>query len=448
MRTADSLSKLLLVAGLGIVVSACGSSSGRGGGSGGNTSPPAGAGGSSVTGSGGIASGSGGISTTTPVGSGGALASGGASGVGGAKGSGGAPGTGGSSSGSGGTNRGTGGATGAASGSGGSSSGSGGSNRGTGGATGAQSGDAGVGTGGRGGRGGSAGTGGAGTGGAGAGGSTVDGGGTAPGGDCVIGTWPTADPSTAGPFAIVTENPVGPQAGAAPDGGTAPQFTMFRPKDMAQGGLCHPVVTWGNGTNVTPAIYKVLLNNLASHGFVVIGSNSTNVAQGNPAPMLVGVTWVLQQNDDPSSVLYHRIDTTHIGATGHSQGAMATTQVSGDSHITTSVPIEGASAQKNLHGPAMFFCGGQDTLVGCNGAQSALAAVTTLPAMYAEFLAADHGSWMTFSGSKPSPVETAVTAWMRVHLMGDPDLRSWFYGASCKLCTDSAWKIDRKNMDQ
>jgi hypothetical protein len=217
---------------------------------------------------------------------------------------------------------------------------------------------------------------------------------------------------------------------------------------MAQGGLCHPVITWGNGTNVTPAIYKVLLNNLASHGFVVIGSNSTNVAQGNPAPMLVGVTWVLEQNETPSSVLYHRIDTTHIGATGHSQGAMATTQVSGDAHITTSVPIEGASAQKNLHGPAMFFCGGQDTLVGCNGAKSALAAVTTLPAMYAEYLAADHGSWMTFSGSKPSPVETAVTAWMRVHLMGDPDLRSWFYGASCKLCTDSGWKIDRKNMDQ
>jgi hypothetical protein len=51
-------------------------------------------------------------------------------------------------------------------------------------------------------------------------------------------------------------------------------------------------------------------------------------------------------------------------------------------------------------------------------------------------------------GSKPSPVETAITAWMRVHLMGDDSLRSWFYGASCKLCTDSAWIITQKNMDQ
>jgi hypothetical protein len=246
----------------------------------------------------------------------------------------------------------------------------------------------------------------------------------------------------------VIENPIGPTAGVGVDGGASPQFTLFRPKDLAQGGLCHPLITWGNGTSANPTMYKVLLNNLASHGFVVIGSNSPNVAQGNPAPMIVGVTWVLQQNDDSTSELYHRIDTTHIGATGHSQGAMATSQAATDSHITTSVPICGAMTEKNLHGPAMFFCGGQDTLVGCSGAQNALTAVTTLPAMFAEYVSADHGSWMSFMGSKPSPVETAITAWMRVHLMGDDSLRSWFYGASCKLCTDSAWIITQKNMDQ
>jgi hypothetical protein len=44
--------------------------------------------------------------------------------------------------------------------------------------------------------------------------------------------------------------------------------------------------------------------------------------------------------------------------------------------------------------------------------------------------------------------EESHLPWMRVHLMGDPELRSWFYGASCKLCTDSAWQITQKNMDQ
>lgn len=262
----------------------------------------------------------------------------------------------------------------------------------------------------------------------------------------MVAPWPAADPAAKGPYATVTETEVGPEAGAAEDG-VVPKFTMFRPKDLSPGGLCHPVITWGNGTGSTPTLYGSLLTLFASHGFVVIGSNSKNVGQGSPMPMVVGVNWVLAQNDDPSSVLYHHLDVTHIGATGHSQGAFATSQAAGDSHIVTNVPIEGAMVQRNLHGPAMFFCGGMDNVVGCNGAQSALDAVTTLPAMYAEYLSVDHGSWMAFGG-KPSPVYAAVTAWMRVHLMGDDSLKPWFYGASCKLCMDSGWVIKQKNMGQ
>ncbi len=275
---------------------------------------------------------------------------------------------------------------------------------------------------------------------AGAGGASV------PGDGCTIGAWPTADPSAAGPYEVVTENDVGPEAGVAGDDGTVPRFTLFRPETLSPGGLCHPVVTWGNGTGSTPNLYRSLLGNLASHGFVVIGSNNENVGQGDPKPMLVGVTWILEQNEDPSSVLYHRIDVTHIGATGHSQGAFATSSAAGDSHITTSVPIEGAQVQRNLHGPAMFFCGGMDDIVPCDSAQTAIDAVTTLPAMYAEYLSVDHGSWLG-RGSQPSVVESAVTAWMRVHLMADEALKPWFYGASCTLCTDSGWVIQQKNMD-
>lgn len=286
---------------------------------------------------------------------------------------------------------------------------------------------------------------------------------TPTGDNCTVGAWPAADPTAVGPYATVTENEVGPEAGEAESSGGAggggadggggtgpgvvPKFTLFRPKDLSPGGLCHPVITWGNGTGSTPSAYRSLLTLFASHGFVVIASNSKNVARGTPRPMVVGIDWVLQQNEDPSSVLYHHLDATHIGATGHSQGAVATSQAAGDNRILTNVPIEGAQVQKNLHGPAMFFCGGMDDVVGCTGAQSALTAVTTLPAMYAEYLSVDHGSWLSF-GNKPSVVYGAVTAWMRVHLMADTALRPWFYGASCKLCTDAGWQIQQKNMDQ
>jgi dienelactone hydrolase len=164
--------------------------------------------------------------------------------------------------------------------------------------------------------------------------------------------------------------------------------------------------------------------------------------------MVAGVTWVLERNDDPTSPLYRRIDVAHVGATGHSQGGLATTQAAGDSHITTMAPLCGASRQRNLNGPAFFFCGGEDTVVTCAGIQSTYEAVTSQPAMFANYLTADHADWVTFRGMNPSPVEVTVTAWMRVQLMNDTALRSWFYGPSCKLCTDPAWQVLQKNMDE
>jgi predicted dienelactone hydrolase len=261
-----------------------------------------------------------------------------------------------------------------------------------------------------------------------------------------MGAWTTADPSKAGPFATTTESNVGPQAGVAPDGGTVPQFSVYRPKDLAQGGLCHPLITWGNGHGTTPSTYSALLTRLASHGFVVIASDSSTVSQGSPAPMLVGVTWMLEQNADPTSEFYQRIDTTHIGATGHSEGAMATASAGADSRIVTIAPICNGSNARNLHGPALLLCGGQDTTLPCSGSVSALNSLTTQPAMAADYLTATHTSWMTFGNAALSPMELAVVAWMRLQLMGDTSQRPTFYGASCTLCTDAAWQITQNSL--
>ncbi len=285
----------------------------------------------------------------------------------------------------------------------------------------------------------------------GAGGQTAGtGGGT--GTACTVGVFPAADPSKAGPFATTTENNVGPTAGVGPDGGAPVAFTLFRPTDLAQGGLCHPVVTWGNGTGTMPSIYRSLLNQLASHGFVVIASNSPNVAQGTPAPMLAGVTWVLEQNADPTSVMYQRIDTTHVGATGHSQGGFATTTAGADARITAIAPIAGAIATRNLHGPALLLCGGMDTTVPCSTIQNAFNGITNQPVMLADQLAVDHGNWLSFGGSTTAPLNpylVAVTAWMRVHLMGDTTLRSMFYGPTCTLCQDTTvWQVMQSMMAQ
>ena len=403
-------------------------------------------------------------STTSPRGGagGGSTSSNGGSATGGAAGTGGV-GAGGASTNTGGTRTGSGGA----------STGGGGCQTCAGGQTGGGTGGNGqtggtIASGGQSGTGGQAGSGGQTTPGKDAGGQAggSDGGGQADGGlftsSCGGNPWPTADPTAAGTYKVTADKNVGPLAGATPDpvyGSTQQRFNVYRPSTL---GSCHPIILWGNGHTDNPepnppsclaanycGDYLTLMNQLASHGFVVIASLSTIVSQADPTtgllPQLVGMNWIVQQNGDPASPYYNHLDTSRIGATGHSEGAMATSVVGSDPHIIAIATMAGATATPKLHEPALFLCGGQDTVVPCSNIQKAFDAITTTPVMLEENPTASHGSWI---GSIKDPYQVAVTAWMRVHLMDDTANRNMFYGTSCKLCQNTQLTVQRKNMDQ
>jgi len=304
-----------------------------------------------------------------------------------------------------------------------------------------------------------AGKGGASGGGAGAsGGSTGGGGGL--GSSCVGAAWPTADATAAGPFAVTADKGVGPLAGVTPDpvyGDKQQKFNVYRPKDLAQGGYCHPILVWANGHTDNPepnppdcvsskycGSYLMLLNQLASHGFVVIASLSTITSQGTPLPTIIGLDWLIQQAEDSTSPYYHRLDTAHIGALGHSEGGFSTSKAASDPRITATATVSGSSINPGIHGPSLWFCGGKDTVVPCDGVEKTYAAITTQPSMFIDNLAADHGGWLYQNGIK-GPDIIGLTAWFRVHLMGDTANRKMFYGPSCTFCTDSRVQVKQNS---
>ncbi len=279
--------------------------------------------------------------------------------------------------------------------------------------------------------------------------SSAGAGGALPEQSCVMmEAWPELDASSAGPYQVVTETNVGPTAGVA-ENGMVPRFNLYRPSSPGEGGVCHPIVTWGNGHGDNPRTYEVLIKQLVSHGFVVVASLSSNTSQGDPLPTVAGIDWMLEENENPDSPLYHALDTNHIGATGHSEGAGATVTSGSDPRITTIAPIHGGStANKNLHGPALYLCGGQDTVARCSNIENAVDGIDNQPVMLAENLKADHGSWLNQGGIQ-GPTIIAATAWMRLHLMGDESQRDMFYGATCELCEDTAnWRVKRKMMGE
>jgi len=407
---------------------------------------------SSEKGSGGTHGGTGG----TP-GSGGMVGSGGTTGSGGAAGTGGMAGTGGTV-GRGGTVS-TGGTVGS-----GSTASSGGT-VGTGTATGGQTGDAGVGHTGTGGTGqaGAGGSGGAAPGSGGQAGSAIDGGGTLVS-SCTGTAWPTADPTSTGPSAIITEKNVGPVAGAVPDpiyGNTRQQFNIYRPKTLGEGGRCHPILIWANGHGDNPeqnpplcpagcGNYGTVITQMASHGFVVIASLSsiTSVAdplQDNKLPGIVGLDWLLQQAEDPSSPYYHHLDTAHIGALGHSQGGAATCISASDPRISAIATVSGTSANTGIHQPTLLFCGGKEAASVCTTIKSLSTSITTVPSMFVDNLASDHGGWLYQNGPK-GPDIFAMTAWFRYWLMADTAQKKYFFGSDCTLCTDSRLDVWRNTL--
>jgi hypothetical protein len=286
--------------------------------------------------------------------------------------------------------------------------------------------------------------------------------------NCMGKAWTTADPTKAGPFQVAADKNVGPLAGELPDPiymDKQQRFNVYRPSNLADTGYCHPILIWANGYRDNPeqkppdcvvdqganrwcGQYGPMVNHLASHGFVVVASLSTRTADGSPMPPIVGLNWILEQAEDPSSPYYHRLDTSNIGQLGHSYGGMATCMAASEPRYKALATICGTRALTGVHTPMLFFCGGKDSTVPCEGDNGGVKAVfksvTDQPAFFLNEKNADHGSWV-YQGAGGVSL-SAAAAWFRVHLMNDTANRKFFYGSGCTFCNDNRVEAEQNSL--
>jgi hypothetical protein len=104
--------------------------------------------------------------------------------------------------------------------------------------------------------------------------------------------------------------------------------------------------------------------------------------------------------------------------------------------------VDPASAGQQ-HGPMFLMSGSNDTIATPAANQEPVFQTANVPVFWGTLLGADHiGSAIGDITGYRGP----ATAWFRLHLMGDETARSLFYGASCGLCTDAAWTVQRKSI--
>lgn len=216
------------------------------------------------------------------------------------------------------------------------------------------------------------------------------------------------------------------------------KFEAFYPADLEAGEGTYPVVVFANGTGVFASKYKALFKHLASWGFIVLGNEDPSTCTGASAEATL--VWLLEQNSDPDSVFYKKVDTGHIGISGHSQGGVAVfNAVSEQPHgglYTCAVslsPTEWELAMAigldydpgKLTVPTLILAAPENDVITPDGVKS-LADEIPAGTVTALRPGMDHGR-MLYSA------DGYVTAWFMWHLRGDQEAARAFVGENPEI---------------
>jgi hypothetical protein len=212
-------------------------------------------------------------------------------------------------------------------------------------------------------------------------------------------------------------------------------YTVFRPANWVDGEK-YPIITWGNGTCAYPGSYSAVLAHVASHGFVVVASNGRFVANGAQKK---GLDFMFAANEDSASPYYHRLDTTNVGAMGHSQGSGATVTVASDPRVKYVILFNGGTTA-----PKPFLAISGDKDIGNPTVASYRSGVNAAPKAAFIFYHKILQTTGSVTGHlvlmmQPDRVVDATTGWWKYTLKGDMGAaRDLFVGDSCGLCGKAA----------
>jgi dienelactone hydrolase len=217
---------------------------------------------------------------------------------------------------------------------------------------------------------------------------------------------------------------------------SAPGYLIYYPRQMDGD---HPIITWGNGTGAPTLSYTGLLNHLASWGFVVIASNSVMTQTGQA--LIGGIDYLIEQNKTPGSPFYGKLDTAHIGSTGHSQGGGGAINAATDPRVTCSAPIAPSPGRiGQVKGPIFLVAGSSDFIVSASLVRSTSYSMAKAPTVFGIASGMGH---MNFVGSA-GMARGYITAWFMYHLQADPVAGQAFTG-DCEICENPNWTVSKKN---
>lgn len=218
--------------------------------------------------------------------------------------------------------------------------------------------------------------------------------------------------------------------------GAPRQFRIYEPTG-AEGNI--PVIHFLHGFTYKLSYYDNFLTQLASHGFIVVSSQSDHALMGGDTTIVEAekvatfINWLKQNIQSKVSVT---VDVDHFGVSGHSRGGKVTNRVlNSDPTIATSFfgvdpvdsapPVGGSSDPASLNDPVQFT--GESMFLGTEkGPDGGMMAC-----------APSGDNSVHFYATYPSPSHHIIAAGVGHADMVDPDDIS-SCGMNCTVCAGSS----------
>lgn len=232
------------------------------------------------------------------------------------------------------------------------------------------------------------------------------------------------------------------------------KYTIYYPVELETTDKKYPMILVVNGTGGKATKYEPQFDLYASWGFIVVGTQDKGTGSGKTT--VETLRYMLNENDDESSIFYQKIDAENIGVTGFSQGGAAVfnalTKYEESKYFKTAVPLSPVSevtAQQMTDYPydssevlcPILLLAGTDgefetDIVIPIDAMNAMYDKISSPKIMARRVDATHDQMMYSAGGY-------VIAWFRWQLQGDTYAANAFIGETPELLTNSMYQDQR-----
>ncbi len=221
--------------------------------------------------------------------------------------------------------------------------------------------------------------------------------------------------------------------------------TVYRPSTMPNAKL--PVLIWGeSGCIANGLIMKTFLQEIASHGIVVIANGGPNqIGTTNVGMMSRSLTWAKYQNTKIGGLYEGKIEVARVAVAGHSCGGLEAYQFAAKHPETAAVGIMNSGLlQPNQDilnkqkAPVLYVLGGTGDVAFSNGLRD----FGRLPAELPAFLASDNnGHFGTYYQPNGGSYAKILKDWVKYQIDGDAISAATFTGPIW-----TGWKMLRRNI--